>query len=136
MTSTILTQIDLNWPKIDNDKLWDIKNIWFIITVTPNFLGDFYEAKIITIPEDFENFTLLQKLITHSSPLRMFGFSAISTYKWYLPSICGTNALIWGYFWIVRKGSFRGRWGGMMIDVEFWGCDLKILQFWLLNSKR
>ena len=47
----------------------------------------------------------------HSSLLRTFGLSAISTYNWYLPSIFGTNALIWGYFWNVRKGRFWGHWG-------------------------
>ena len=45
MTSTISTQIDLNRLEIDNDKLWNIKNIWCIITITAIFLGDSYEAK-------------------------------------------------------------------------------------------
>ena len=31
--------------------------------------------------------------------LRHLVFSAIFTYNSYLPSIFGTNALIWGYFW-------------------------------------
>ena len=47
----------------------------------------------------------------HSSLLRTFGFSAISTYIWYLPSIFGTNALILrplrskdNWCWILRLG--------------------------------
>ena len=63
----------------------------------------------------------------HSSLLRTFGFSAIN-YNWYLPSIFGTNALIWGYFWNVRKGRFWGHWGQWTIDVpKFWFICLFIV---------
>ena len=54
-------------------------------------------------------------------------FFAISTYNSYLPSIFGTNALIWGYFWNVRKGRVWVHWGQSTINVEFCGCNLEIL---------
>ena len=44
--------------------------------------------------------------MSHSSLLRIFGFSAISNYDSYLPSILGTNALIWDFFQNVWKGRF------------------------------
>ena len=133
MTSTISTQIDLNWLKIDNDILWDIKNIWCIITVKPNFLGDSYEAN----NNYSKGFRRISSLTPHCWGCLVLvpSLPTNDTNLW-------NNALIWGYFWIVRKGSFRGCWGGMMINVEFWGCDLEILQLclkvWLLlqNSSR
>ena len=73
-------------------------------------------------------------LYLQSLLLRTFSFSAISTYNSYLPLIFGTNALVWGYFWNVRKGRFWGHWGQRTIDVEFWGCDLKIWQPFLKIS--
>ena len=36
------------------------------------------------------------QLLSHPSLLKTFGFSAISTYDSYIPSIFGTNTLIWG----------------------------------------
>ena len=76
----------------------------------------------------------------HPSLLKTWGFSTISTYNSFLPSIFGTNALIWGYFWNVRKGCFWGHWGQRVIKVEFWGCDLEILssflKVWLPTSKK
>ena len=47
----------------------------------------------------------------HSSLLRTFGLSATSTYNSYLPLTFGTFAMIWGHFWNVRKGRFRGHGG-------------------------
>ena len=47
----------------------------------------------------------------HSSLLRTFGFSTTSTYNSYLPLIFGIFASIWGHFWNVRKGPFRGHGG-------------------------
>jgi hypothetical protein len=57
--------------------------------------------------------------LAHPSLLRTFDFSPISTYNSYLPSIFGTNALIWGYFWNISKIHFWGHWGQRTIDVEF-----------------
>ena len=47
------------------------------------------------------------------------------TYNSYLPSIFGTNALIWGYFPNYLQHCFWGHWGQRMIEVEFWACDMK-----------
>ena len=47
----------------------------------------------------------------HSSLLSVFGLSATSTYDSYLPLIFGIFGLIWGHFWNVRKGRFRGHGG-------------------------
>ena len=49
--------------------------------------------------------------IEHSSLLSVFGLSATSTYNSYLPLIFGIFGLIWGHFWNVRKGRFRGHGG-------------------------
>ena len=48
---------------------------------------------------------------THSSLLSVFGLSATSTYNSYLPLIFGIFGMIWGHFWNVRKGRFRGHGG-------------------------
>ena len=56
----------------------------------------------------------LFSLIFHSSLLSVFGLSATSTYDSYLSLIFGIFGTIWGHFWNVRKGRFRGhggRWG-------------------------
>ena len=41
-------------------------------------------------------------------------------------------------FFKILTLAFQGRWGRLTYDVEFWGCDLKILQLfqkvWLLTS--
>ena len=47
----------------------------------------------------------------HSSLLSVFGLSATSTYDSYLPLIFGIFGMIWGHFWNVRKGRFRGHGG-------------------------
>ena len=47
----------------------------------------------------------------HSSLLSVFGLNAASTYDSYLPLIFGIFGLIWGHFWNVRKGRFRGHGG-------------------------
>ena len=49
--------------------------------------------------------------IFHPSLLRTFGFSATSTYNSYLPLLFGIFGMIWGHFWNVRKGRFRGHGG-------------------------
>ena len=49
--------------------------------------------------------------VTHSSLLSVFGLSATSSYDSYLPLIFGIFGLIWGHFWNVRKGRFRGHGG-------------------------
>ena len=46
------------------------------------------------------------RLAKHPSLLRTFGFSAISTYDSYLPSIFGRNASIWCYFKNILEGRF------------------------------
>ena len=50
-------------------------------------------------------------LVPHSSLLSVFDLSATSTYDSYLPLIFGIFGLIWGHFWNVRKGRFRGHGG-------------------------
>ena len=52
------------------------------------------EGKCKEIVMIMEKKTWSQLITFHSSLLRTFGFSAISTYNSYLPSIFGTNALI------------------------------------------
>ena len=47
----------------------------------------------------------------HSSLLSVFGLSATSTYDSYLPLIFGIFGMIWGHFWNVRQGRFRGHGG-------------------------
>ena len=50
-------------------------------------------------------------LYAQSSLLRTFGLSTTSTYDSYLPLIFGIFGMIWGHFWNVRKGRFRGHAG-------------------------
>ena len=50
-------------------------------------------------------------ICSHSSLLSVFGLSATSTYDSYLPLIFGIFGMIWGHFWNVRKGRFRGHGG-------------------------
>ena len=55
-------------------------------------------------------------------------------------TIFGRFALIWCYFQNICVCHFWDHWGQRMIEVEFWGCDLKILQsflkVWLPISKK
>jgi hypothetical protein len=44
---------------------------------------------------------------SHPSLMRTFGFSMISTYNLYFPSIFGKNALIWCYFQNIWEGHFK-----------------------------
>ena len=64
----------------------------------------------------------------HPSLLRTFGFSAISTYDSYLPSIFGTNALIWGFFQNFCKANVWSHWGRRTFMVEFEAATSKSLQ--------
>ena len=54
-------------------------------------------------------------------------------------SIYGKNGIIPWHIFKILTVAFRGRWGWMTIDVEFWGYDLEILQsfltLFLLTSK-
>ena len=57
------------------------------------------------------------QLLSHPSLLKTFGFSAISTYDSYIPSIFGTNTLIWGTLDMRLNFKIFGRATFNMFDI-------------------
>ena len=105
---------DLEWPKHRMSQKWnESKMEWerFEMSQKWNKVVFHRWPKLCTGFDVESEIQILKRNLIHSSLLRTFGFSAISTYDSYLPSIFGKFAIFGGYFQYVCSCRFWGHWG-------------------------